>query len=176
MPSSVHAQWLSSPHHREEFRGPVSTVHSGPCGFTQTHTQAGMHTPGFAKTYRRLQIHLHMLTGSCKLMQQQLCIHAHTLEHTHICVHSWPVAKAFKQPEYWNPAEGRTVDFAEVHSRLLIKVGLPWKLCSWPTAIQTRGVCLGCQCVNSNLAKNKQAQVHTSVFFLLVLALEHKTV
>ena len=100
-----------------------------------------MHKDFFEHIHTRPKTHSHMLRGSRKFMQrQQLYMHTHTHAHTHMHTHSWPVARVFKQAWYWNPAVGRTVGFAEVHSRLLIKVSLLWKLCLWPRAIHTRGV------------------------------------
>lgn len=142
MLSSAHALWLSLSLHREEFRGPVSIVHSRPQGFTQTHTQT--HTRKLThghffkcthKAYKHIRTCSEALINSCR---SSSCAYVHT--HTRAHTHSWPVATVFKQAWYWNPAVGRTVGFAEVHSMLLIKVSLLWKLCLWLRAIHTRGV------------------------------------
>lgn len=57
MLSSAHAQWLSLSLHREEFRGPVSIVHSRPQGPTQTHTHGETHANTFTHAQRHWEIH-----------------------------------------------------------------------------------------------------------------------
>lgn len=77
-PSSVHAHWLSLSLHRKEFRGPVSTVHSRPRGFTQTHTNNTNTPPNDSySAHTRPQTHI-CSGGSLTCLYTHLYTHMHT--------------------------------------------------------------------------------------------------
>lgn len=124
-----------------------------------THTQWNSCTKISLRTDTQGQEHIHTYAQRLWQIHAAAAVtHSYTRTHTHC----WPVASVFKQAWYWNPAVGRTVGFAEVRSRLLIKVSLLWKLCLWPRAIHTRGVCV-CVSVGNLYVQTQETSVWKSV-------------